>query len=814
MASKSTEPGSEESHEGPFRGLRSFSSSDEDAALFFGRDREVKLIVANLLASRLTLLYGQSGIGKSSILCAGVVHELRATAPSVIAAPRSTVVYVSKWHGDPRAAVLDGVRCEAERLAGDDRAAVNSNVAIDRDASLEQALKQWTKRLDAQLLLILDEFEQYFLYHPAEHAQAFDRELADSVARADLRLRCAISLREDALVGLDRFKGSIPNLFANRLRLDGLTGAAAREAITRPIDRYNEQHRDRPAIEPDPELADTVVRGLQGDVSLLARGRGVPRALEQGRDGGERVEPAYLQLVMEALWLRERELGSQTLRVSTLEAMGGCSEIVRSYVQRSLDGLPARSRPIAAGAIGYLVTPSGTKIAHKPIDLARYTRFAEERVRETLERLCALRIMRPVAPADGTHERRFEVFHDLLAGPILDWRARFEAQRLRSRMRWLLASLIAASAAALAIAAVAIDPAPLHRLELRTLDARFAVRGTVPADRDIVIVDLDRRSLDVLGGGRKTTALRPDYARLFDLVLAGDPKVIADDIEFESAGEPRLNRQLLAAIRRANGRIVLAAERFDSEGDVALFGREGFSGARALLRTLHASAGYDGFPLDPGGVYRRMWRRPPRSRLLSLSVRAAEVADPGSVPPFTGAILIDYHGPPRTFRTVSMLDVLTGRVPPSYFKGKIVLFGTSAPAGEDLRRTSVTDRKTMPGVEIQANAISTVRHGPALREASVAFTILLIVALSLTPLLAIARRWWLAVAIFVASAGACLALVQLLFDGGVYIQLVYPLLALALAAVGTLVCQVAIARQSAMRARREAAPPVPAAVGD
>lgn len=809
MASPSTEQGNDEPHEGPFRGLRSFSSSDEDAAMFFGRDREVKLIAANLLASRLTLLYGQSGIGKSSILCAGVVHELRAPARSVVAAPRSAVVYVSKWHGDPRAAILDGMTREAERLAGDGRP---SSASIGADVPLDEALFRWSERLDAQVLLILDQFEQYFLYHPVDRAQAFDRELADAVVRADLRLRCVISLREDALVGLDRFKGSIPNLFANRLRLDGLTDAAAREAVARPIERYNRQRGDQPAIEPDPELADAVVRGLRGNVSLLARGRGVPRALEQRRSADERVEPAYLQLVMEALWQRERELGSSTLRVSTLEAMGGCEEIVRSHVQRSLDSLPARSRPIAAGAIGYLVTPSGTKIAHTPIDLARYTRFAEERVRETLERLCALRIMRPVAPAEGTREQRFEVFHDLLAGPILDWRARFEAQRLRSRMRWLLASLLASSAAALAIAALAIDPAPLHRLELRTLDARFAVRGTVPADRDIVIVDLDRRSLDALGGGRKTTALRPDYARLFDLLLAGDPKVIADDVEFEASSEH--DRQLLSAIRHANGRIVLAAERFDSEGDVALFGQEGFSGARKLLRRLHASAGYDGLPLDPGGVYRRMWRRPPRSRLLSLSVRAAEVADPGSVPPFTGTILIDYHGPPRTFRTVSMLDVLTGRVPPSYFKGKIVLFGTSAPAGEDLRRTSVTDRKTMPGVEIQANAISTVRHGPALREASVAYTILLIVGLSLTPLLAIARRWWLAVAIFAASAGACLVLVQLLFDGGVYIQLVYPLLALALAAVGTLVCQIAIARQSAVRARREAAPLRPAGVED
>jgi len=39
----------------PFKGLAPFEASDVDALLFFGRDRERELIVANLLASRLTV---------------------------------------------------------------------------------------------------------------------------------------------------------------------------------------------------------------------------------------------------------------------------------------------------------------------------------------------------------------------------------------------------------------------------------------------------------------------------------------------------------------------------------------------------------------------------------------------------------------------------------------------------------------------------------------------------------------------------------------------------------------------------------------
>lgn len=152
-----------------------------------------------------------------------------------------------------------------------------------------------------------------------------------------------------------------------------------------------------------------------------------------------------------------------------------------------------------------------------------------------------------------------------------------------------------------------------------------------------------------------------------------------------------------------------------------------------------------------------------------------------------------------------MVKVLEGQVPAGLFRGKIVVFGTSAPSGEDLRRTSVTDGKTMPGVEIQANAISTVRHGLALRDAGVGITILLIVALSLTPLLVVPFPWWAALAIFAGMAGACLALIQLLFDGGLYMQVVYPLLALMLGGLGTLAARVFIARQGVLRRRTKAA---------
>ena len=49
----------------PYKGLAPFEDSALDALLFFGRERQIEVIVANLMASRLTVLYGVSGVGKT-----------------------------------------------------------------------------------------------------------------------------------------------------------------------------------------------------------------------------------------------------------------------------------------------------------------------------------------------------------------------------------------------------------------------------------------------------------------------------------------------------------------------------------------------------------------------------------------------------------------------------------------------------------------------------------------------------------------------------------------------------------------------------
>src|SRR5215813_15205529 len=86
---------------GPYKGLDHYE--ERDAPLFFGREVERDLVVSNLLAARLTLLYGQSGVGKSSLLYAGVVPRLREV-------PDLAVVTFRSWGGDPVAGLSAAIR--------------------------------------------------------------------------------------------------------------------------------------------------------------------------------------------------------------------------------------------------------------------------------------------------------------------------------------------------------------------------------------------------------------------------------------------------------------------------------------------------------------------------------------------------------------------------------------------------------------------------------------------------------------------------------------------------------------------------------
>jgi hypothetical protein len=385
----------------PYKGLAPFEDSALDALLFFGREREIEVIVANLMAARLTVLFGASGVGKTSLLRAGVAHRLRR-------ADGALIVVFSSWTGDPVRELVDAVENAG---AG---AAAQSLEPLRLSGSLADVLSAWTRRLDSDLYIVLDQFEEYFLYHEGERGPGtLAEELPEALRRGGLRANFLFGIREDSLAKLDALKARIPNLFGNSLRLDRLDRVAGRAAIEGPLDRYNELVSSERQIFAEPELVEAVLDQVAlGRVDLGQSGRG---GLDEQEDA-DRIEAPYLQLVLERLWEIETAQGSPRLRLETLNRLGGAAHVVEDHLERAMSELSPDEKDAAAAMYNYLVTPSGTKIAHRAGDLAGYASVDEAETKRVLNRLVEERIVR--ASENGSEGARYEIFHDVLADAV------------------------------------------------------------------------------------------------------------------------------------------------------------------------------------------------------------------------------------------------------------------------------------------------------------------------------------------------------------------------------------------------------------
>ena len=517
----------------PYKGLVPFDDNELDPLLFFGRERESGIIGENVLAARLTVLYGPSGVGKTSVLRAGVAHRLRHQARRNVEEgghPEFAVVILETWSDDPIRSLRAGVR---EELAAQFGSALLDERAGE---SLADTFGRWTDDLACDLLLILDQAEEYFLYHQADGG--FAEELPDLVTRPALRVRVLLSLRDDALAKLDRFKGRIPNLFANYLRLDHLDRRSAADAVVKPMERFNELTGE--SIEIEPELVEAVLdETARGQVELASAGRGAPVQA----DVTERIEAAYLQLVLERLWEDERAAGSNRLRVSTLAALGGADAIMREHLRRAVESLSVEEKDVAADVFRFLVTPSGTKIAHGAADLAEYAAVDESRVLPVLTTLGRERIVRTV-DGSGAGGARYEIFHDVLGQPVLAWRREQELERERRTVEKRHRRLAVVTACAL-LALAAMTAVAIYALSQRS-EARKSARAARASERSA-------RSREL--GALAQTQLETDPLRSVALALQAarlDPTSEAEDTLRAALVNSRVRRILRAGRGPAN----------------------------------------------------------------------------------------------------------------------------------------------------------------------------------------------------------------------------------------------------------------------
>jgi hypothetical protein len=346
----------------------------KDAPIFFGRRSETQELSSLIYAHRLTLLYGASGTGKTSLLLAGVLPRLEQAEPGY------ETIYLRLLE-NPVDAIRDIIR---RRLP---------DVNLPEDGSLVDFLDAATKAGEQSFVIILDQFEEFFIRFSPRSREQFIAELGALYDARDVPVKIVLSLREDWLASVNEVRERIPEVFYIDLRLLPLNGDQARQAITGPAEKLRVSY--------DQALVDQMLQDLSDTTNT---------------DNNAIVSPPQLQLVCDAVYEHARGSDRQHITLADYQSVGGAHGILDRYIEAALREFPVDEREMAKKVLVALVTSHDTKAETDLHDLANELGATEQEVDPVLKRLTGQRLVRR-----GNEGHSYELAHDILAVTIATW---------------------------------------------------------------------------------------------------------------------------------------------------------------------------------------------------------------------------------------------------------------------------------------------------------------------------------------------------------------------------------------------------------
>ena len=211
----------------PYRGLEVFTA--DHAEVFFGRDRDIELLTARVTARPVVVVVGPSGVGKSSLVQAGLVPRLRESGSwSVV----TVCPGQNPWHR------LAAGLLRAQRDPGPEAPVVESPSDVERqverlrDEGLSPVARFLRSR-DRSLLIVVDQFEELLASGQQLDPQLLDLLLAP-VDAVDDPIRIVIILRADYLPALLAVPGIGLRLEQSLYLLSPLTEQELHAVVQRP----------------------------------------------------------------------------------------------------------------------------------------------------------------------------------------------------------------------------------------------------------------------------------------------------------------------------------------------------------------------------------------------------------------------------------------------------------------------------------------------------------------------------------------------------------------------------------------------------
>ncbi|MDD9948861.1 MAG: winged helix-turn-helix domain-containing protein [candidate division Zixibacteria bacterium] len=369
----------------PYKFLDYYTENDQ--GLFFGREEEIENICSRILARRSFLLYGRSGVGKSSILRAGVIPRLQDQGH------RTCII---RSFTDP----LQHMRRMVRRIVTD-----NGAGGFDPDGvSLQELLRRNWSGPASRIVVMLDQFEEFFLLLDEPGREAFVDELAVIMEDDALPLQFVFVMREDMLAEMSRIKPAVPEIFHHEYRLSRLTSEQAAQAITGPAWRVGCRYEDA--------LVDHLLEDLSDEDS---------------------VDPPHLQIVCDTLY--DQRNTKNLITESAYDQLGGASQILADYLARVLRRFSAADLSVVQQVLLALISAEERLIVVREAELASRIqagdRYDADALGTLLGELVDARIIRR---RNQEGEGWLELAHECMIPEVSRWLTGsvYEAKQARS----------------------------------------------------------------------------------------------------------------------------------------------------------------------------------------------------------------------------------------------------------------------------------------------------------------------------------------------------------------------------------------------
>ncbi len=391
--------------------------STDQSHIFFGRDQETKQLLKLIMRQPLAVLYGKSGLGKSSLINAGIIPQVKKTAYY-----SPLLVRFGAWTPDSQSSPLD-ITKEVLREYQEASSLLTELIPHDNSLWLHAKNRQLTGR--GRPLIIFDQFEELFSYPEVEVA-AFQEEIAELLhtgiplrfrrrldtwgdlaeeeedrLEAPLETRVLFAIRSDRLHLLDRLKDYLPNILRHTFELQAFAPEEARAAITLPAKITG------PFLSVPFEFSEAALEKL---LSFL-----------QDQETG-RVEGILIQMLCEHYEREQVEQLGHTML--DLPQIGNPEDVVSNYYREKIRSLPPARQSTARLLIEEGLVSEGDKmrlILHESSIKTNY-----KVPQKLLDELVESRLLRSEPFIRGGYT--YELSHDRLVKAVLTARTQRRAE--------------------------------------------------------------------------------------------------------------------------------------------------------------------------------------------------------------------------------------------------------------------------------------------------------------------------------------------------------------------------------------------------